>query len=314
MRILIAEDNRFFRKLLESNLQKMGHEVIGCGDGKEAWEILKDADSPKLAVLDWEMPGMQGVEICREIRKCENRPYVYIILLTAKSGKDDLIEGMDSGADDYITKPFDPFELNVRLRAAVRIVELQEKLIAALDTAEILAKEDSLTRLWNHSTIVDILKRELDRSRRQHEPVGVVMGDVDKFKQINDMNGHLAGDRALKAVAEAIKSGLRSYDSAGRYGGDEFLLILPGCDENESTQLTRRIQKIIMKKVSQTLGDDTDFTMSFGVTSAFGSEAPMVESIIMVADNALYAAKANGGNCIESMTLTQNARIVPATS
>ena len=205
MRILIAEDNRFFRRLIEVNLKQWGHEVVSCEDGACAWELLNKEDAPKLAILDWDMPGMQGTDICRELRKLSDRPYIYIIMLTAKSGKDELVQGLDSGADDYVTKPFEPVELQVRLRAATRIVRLQEDLIAACKAAEVRAKEDSLTGLWNHAAILEIVKAEIERSCRQQRPLGLVLADVDHFKRINDTCGHLEGDRVLRRIADVIK-------------------------------------------------------------------------------------------------------------
>jgi len=299
MKILLAEDNRFFRRLLEVNLAKWGHDVVACDDGSEAWRILSSDDSPKLAILDWEMPGMQGVEICREIRKVQCRPYVYIILLTAKNLKEDLVEGLESGADDYITKPFDPVELQVRVRAATRIVLLQEDLYAAFKASERQAKEDSLTKLWNHSAILDILRRELNRATRQRVPVGVIMADVDRFKEVNDIYGHMVGDSVLKAVASTMKSMLRSYDSIGRYGGDEFLIVVPGSNEDQVKKLAQRLCTGVNPELKKVTTEKFDCTMSFGVAFTDGKSDEDADRLVKAADQALYYAKNNGRNRVQ---------------
>ncbi len=299
MRVLIAEDNRFFRRLLEANLKQWGHEIVACEDGEQAWGMLQTEDAPKLAILDWEMPKMQGIEVCREVRKQKNRPYLYIIILTAKTRKEDLIEGLEAGADDYITKPFDPYELRVRVRAATRIVQLQEDLLAAFRAAEIQAKEDPLTKIWNHSTILELLQTELDRSMRQNTPVSVIMADVDCFKQVNDGHGHQAGDRVLTSIAKQTKSMLRSYDSVGRYGGDEFLIILPGCGEEHAVKLAQRLCDSIATPPAPHSGKVVQYSMSFGVYTVAGASVHTVNAAVRAADQALYAAKEKGRNRVE---------------
>lgn len=299
MRILIAEDNRFFRRLLEVNLKQWGHDIVQCEDGQQAWDVLKGEDPPRLAVLDWEMPKKHGVEICRDVRELKDRPYVYIILLTAKNRQDDLVEGLESGADDYITKPFDPVELKVRLRAGTRIVQLQDDLLSAYRAAEMRAKEDSLTGLWNHSAILDILRKELSRSARRHTWVGVIMADMDKFKRINDCHGHLNGDRVLKRAADVLRKGVRSYDSVGRYGGEEFLIVLPACDLREAGILAERLRVSAERDSMNDGSPESTWTISLGVTAVKGSNAMTPDFAIRTADQALYRAKERGRNCVE---------------
>jgi two-component system cell cycle response regulator len=304
MRILIAEDNRFFRRLLEANLKQWGHEVVSCEDGGEAWEILQRDDCPHLAILDWEMPRMLGIEVCKAVREQKNQPYIYLILLTAKTQKDDLVVGLDSGADDYLTKPFEPVELQVRLRAATRILQLQEDLVSALRAAEVRAKEDSLTGLWNHSAIVEMLKREIERSFRQQRSLGLIMCDIDHFKRINDTFGHLEGDRSLKRVAEIIRTNLRQYDSVGRYGGEEFLVILPDCNAIQTVALAERLRETVSCDVRLIMHDDVHLTVSFGATSIEAGSNINWEAAIRIADEALYEAKRNGRNRVVQRVLT----------
>src|ERR1700691_1265078 len=233
MRILIADDSIVSRHLLDATLRKWGYEVVVACDGLEAWNYLQAEEAPKLAILDWVMPGLTGPEVCRRVREHaqDKESYTYILLLTSKSLKEDLIEGMEAGADDYVTKPFDQHELKVRLRAGTRIIDLQRELIAAKDELREQATKDFLTRIWNRSSILDILQRELVRGTRENRPVGVVLADLDRFKNVNDSFGHFAGDALLREFSRRMQTSMRAYDSIGRYGGEEFLIVLPGCDE-----------------------------------------------------------------------------------
>src|ERR1700756_5149121 len=187
MRILIADDSIVSRHLLDATLRKWGYEVVVACDGVEAWNILQSPDAPKLVILDWVMPGLTGPEVCRRVRDRAKEAgtvqqkdnYTYILLLTSKSLKEDLIEGLESGADDYITKPFDQHELKVRLRAGTRIIDLERELVTAREELREQATKDFLTRIWNRSSILDTLQRELVRGGRERRPVGVVLADLD---------------------------------------------------------------------------------------------------------------------------------------
>ena len=209
MKILIADDSIVSRHLLEATLRKWGYDVVVACDGTEALAALEQEHAPSLAILDWMMPGMTGLEVCREIRQRIKEPYIYILLLTSKSQKEDLIEGMEAGADDYITKPFDQHELQVRLRAGTRLVDLQAQLLSAREALREQATKDSLTRLWNRSSIIDILCRELSRADREQRPVSVLMVDLDHFKSINDNHGHFAGDAVLCETARLMQNAIR---------------------------------------------------------------------------------------------------------
>ncbi|MCX6984612.1 MAG: response regulator, partial [Lentisphaerae bacterium] len=199
MRILIAEDDVISRKMLESILSKWGYEVLSVSSGSEAWDILNSESAPQIAILDWMMPGMTGVEVCSKVRQRESGidHYTYIILLTAKTEKKDLITGMESGADDYILKPFDPHELGVRIRAGQRIIELQNQLRNAKEKHVILSRTDGLTGILNRRAIYESLEKELLRSSREKTPLSIIMLDIDFFKKINDTCGHNGGDAVL---------------------------------------------------------------------------------------------------------------------
>jgi two-component system cell cycle response regulator len=294
MRVLIADDSIISRHLLEATLRKWDYEARVACDGTEAWEILERPDAPRLAILDWMMPGLTGLEICRKVREKGGEPYIYILLLTSKSLKEDLIQGLEAGADDYITKPFDNHELNVRLRAGRRIVELQDELLTTREALREQATHDALTRLWNRHAIFDMLHKELARGTREHSPVGVLLLDLDHFKNINDTYGHVAGDAVLRETARRMMASVRPYDGIGRYGGEEFLIILPGCDEAMTQKQAERIRNAIGKEPMNLAESSARVTASFGATTALPGNKCDVEQLIHVADEALYRAKALG--------------------
>ena len=299
MKILIADDSIVSRHLLEATLRKWGYDVVVACDGLEALEVLQQKNAPTLAILDWMMPGMTGLEVCKHVRQGTREPYTYILLLTSKSQKEDLIEGMESGADDYVTKPFDQHELQVRLRAGTRLVDLQAELMAAREALREQATKDALTHLWNRSSIFDILCRELSRAEREGSAIGVVMVDLDHFKDVNDTYGHFAGDAVLCEAARRMQVSMRPYDSIGRYGGEEFLILLPGCDEQTCYNQSERLRKQLCQADMSLTETSICVTASFGVTAALPGMATTPEVLIRKADEALYLAKKLGRNRVE---------------
>ncbi|MDD3473257.1 MAG: diguanylate cyclase [Syntrophaceae bacterium] len=299
MRILIAEDDRVTRRFLEANLKNWGHDIVACEDGTQAWEELNKPDAPKLVVLDWVMTGMDGPTLCKKIRKMETKPYTYIILLTAKSSKQDIIDGLEAGSDDYITKPFDPQELRVRIRAATRIIQLQQDLVEALKASEFQATHDALTGLWNRHAIIAILGREVARSTRESKPLTVIMADIDHFKKINDMYGHLVGDAALRETASRLRSSIRQYDSVGRYGCEEFLIIFPNCDQACAQSSGKRLRSVFEQNKVISTEATFSMTLSLGAVVVAPGSNHLLDDIIGTADEALYKAKGNGRNRIE---------------
>jgi diguanylate cyclase (GGDEF)-like protein len=239
------------------------------------------------------MPGMDGVEICQRVRSSNREPYVYILLLTARTEAQDLIEGMEAGADDYLTKPFNAQELRVRLRAGTRILNLQEELVRTREALRLQATHDGLTGLYNRTTIMDKLDDELSRSQRSGLPVSVVMLDIDRFKQINDTRGHLVGDAVLREAAQRLKTAARRYDAVGRYGGEEFLVVLPGCDAVAAEAQAERLREAIGGTPFNCTGQSIPLTVSLGVACTLHC-AP--EVLLREADDALYEAKGGGRN------------------
>lgn len=299
MRILIAEDDPVSRRMLEAFLVKWGYEVVIASNGAEAWDALRQQDAPKLAILDWMMPSMDGVQVCRKIREQTERPYVYILMLTAKDRKQNIVEGIEAGADEYLTKPFDAHELRAHLHAARRILDLQEALIRAREELRIQATHDPLTGLWNHAEILDRLRVELDRAQRQGTPVGLVMADVDHFKRINDTLGHPAGDSVLCEVARRMLATVRPYDSIGRYGGEEFMVVVPGCDAAGARLQAERLRATIGGAAIPSPGGSVSTTLSLGAAASSNPGAADWESLLRLADAALYRAKENGRDRVE---------------
>jgi diguanylate cyclase (GGDEF)-like protein len=296
MRFLVADDSPVMRRLLQVTLEGWGYEVILAEDGAAAWECLRSEDAPSLAILDWIMPTHTGPEVCRMVRNLRRPGYTYILLLTSKSQREDIVEGMGAGADDYVVKPFDKHELEVRIRAGRRIVDLQSELLRAQEALRDQATRDPLTRCWNRSSILEILDREISRGVRESRPLGLAMVDLDHFKEVNDTLGHAAGDLVLKKIVTAMGASIRTYDSLGRYGGEEFLVVLPGCDESRVQRQAERMRSNIAGLALELDDHSIQTTASFGVSCTIPGQAVTASDLIHAADEALYEAKRAGRN------------------
>ena len=299
MRILIADDEVMSRKLLQKTLERAGYEVTAVENGRQAAEQLCMADGPRLALLDWMMPELDGPGVCREVRKRKEHSYVYMVLLTSKESKEDVVTGLESGADDYLTKPFDPEELKARLRTGLRILNLEDRLVEAREEMRFQATHDGLTSLWNRGVMLDLLGRELARSRREHVSTVILMCDLDHFKGVNDTFGHFAGDEVLKETAKRLLSSVRSYDFVGRHGGEEFLVVLNNCNPAYGLARAEEIRKAIAQKPVQTSSGTVSITMSLGLLLSHEWGCQPLEALLQEADAALYAAKAAGRNCVK---------------
>jgi len=301
MTILLAEDSALYRHLITGHLAEWGFDCICANDGRQAWDMLAKPDAPRLALLDWVLPGVDGVELCRRLRlRSETEPYTYTILLTAKNQQKEMLEAMDAGADDFLAKPFDPPELKARLLAGKRIVELQQKLVSANGALQYAATHDFLTKLWNRAAIIAFLQREVTRSLRESIALGVILVDIDHFKKINDELGHETGDYVLLEIAKRLTANVREYDGVGRYGGEEFLLVIPGCDLATTVRRANLIKEAISSAPIETPFKAPRVTASMGV--AVVKTSTNSESLLRSADEALYQAKRNGRNRVESVT------------
>lgn len=297
MKVLIADDEPISRRLLEILLNKWGYDVMAATNGHEAWQLLKANHHPKIAILDWMMPGMDGLQVCRQLRQRENSSSTYVLMLTAKQEKEDMEGCFQAGADDFLAKPFAAQDLRARLRAAERIIDLEGQLRSAQELLNAETKVDSLTGLWNRSSLMEILCRELHRARRQESLVALIMADVDHLKQINRRYGHLAGDVVLRETGRRMQSVLRSYDSLGRYGGGQFLVVSPACNREEALKPAERLRARTSEEPIITFGGPLNVTISLGVV--IGNDEKQAHDLISVAEAALSQAKTAGRDCVE---------------
>jgi diguanylate cyclase (GGDEF)-like protein len=302
-RVLIVEDDPMFRKILCSWLEGWGYQVSVAEDGAMAWEMLQEMRAPHLLILDWIMPKLNGIDLCRMVRERGSSPYQYILLVTAKDDKQDLIRGLEAGADDYLSKPFDRNELRARLRNGGRILTLQDEQLKAREELHLRATHDGLTGVWNRVAILDMLQREFELSARAGTTIGLIMLDVDHFKQVNDKYGHLVGDVVLVEIANRMQQAVRSYDLVGRYGGEEFLVVSPDCDLTQAQMCAERIRVSVAAKPVSSGSSFIDVTVSAGV-AMLSSLVNTEREALAAADNALYRAKAEGRNRVTAAALS----------
>jgi two-component system cell cycle response regulator len=295
MKILIAEDDPIAFLALATMLQEWGYEAVPAADGNESWELLRHEYGPPLALLNWTMPGMDGLEVCQRLRQTGKAPHVYILMVIPENEQQNIIAALDGGADDYLGKPFDTQELRFRLHAARRIVDLQE-------TLRFQSAHDILTGVWNQPVIIEILQRELARAARSGAPIGVIMADLDHFREVNEGHGPAVGDEVLREVASRIEASIRSYDSVGRYGGEEFVIVLPGCDALTAAAVAERLRHSIGAGPIETSTATIRITLSLGVAVPplpVTGKGRRAGELIRSAAAALQRAKQGGRNRVE---------------
>ena len=299
MKILVADDDPVSCRLMQRMLERDGYEVVVAADGRAAVSALTSSDGPKLALIDWMMPELDGPGVCAEVRCRPDGSYVYILLLTSKQSQEDIVEGLEAGADDYLTKPCNPAEVKARLMTGRRILELEQKLVEAREGMRFRATHDGLTQLMNRTAILTHLHQALERSTRNGLPCAVLLCDIDHFKRINDVHGHVAGDTVLENFAKRLQRAVRAGDAIGRYGGEEFLIVLEGCSTEDVATRAEQVRRLVTDTPFRVRESVLKVSASIGGISINGSHRPITpEQMIDLADAAMYQAKAGGRDCI----------------
>jgi two-component system chemotaxis response regulator CheY len=295
MKILIVEDESIFRQMVKKYLLEAGYDVVEAEDGLSAWELFQ-REPFHLVITDWMMPGLNGPELVQKIRTGTQKNYTYIIMLTAMGDKDNVVLGLESGADEYLTKPFNSRELVARVASGMRILKLEEQLMQAHQQMEILAMRDGLTGLLNRRAIEEYAEAEFNLAIRKERVLSVILLDIDHFKNVNDQFGHKFGDHALQQVARILKEDLRNYDRVGRWGGEEFILILPDTQLNDAATVAERV-RVRMAEMKMSLENKKTFSVhiSLGAACTTGQFSSLTK-LIDAADQALYQAKQTGRN------------------
>jgi two-component system, cell cycle response regulator len=296
--VLVADDSPVYRKLVEQTLAEQDCVVVFAKSGGQAIEIFEHGQ-PDLVITDWNMPDLTGIELCRRIRASASTRYTYVIILTGKAEKENVVQGLSAGADDYLAKPFDRDEFRARVGVGRRLIDLHRQIEAKNRLLEELALTDSLTGLPNRRAIEAWSSRQLNGAARHGFSLWMVLIDLDHFKKINDGFGHEAGDAVLKRFAEILRGHTRLSDISGRIGGEEFLFVLTHADEGGAMMVVDRIRQQLAAEKFVFDGTSLRVTASFGMAGFSGKSAPEFEALLAQADDALYRAKDGGRNRIE---------------
>ena len=295
MKILIVEDELIFRRMVKKYLLEAGYDIVEAEDGQAAWELFQH-EPFHLVITDWMMPGLNGPELVQNIRTSGQKNYTYIIMLTAMDDKDNVVLGLESGVDEYLTKPFNSRELIARVASGLRILRLEEQLMQSRQQMEVLAMYDGLTGLLNRRAIEENAEAEFNMAGRKERTLSVILLDIDHFKSVNDRFGHKFGDHTLRQVAKILTEDLRNYDRIGRWGGEEFILILPDTQLKDAATVAERV-RVRMAEMQMSLENGEAFSVqiSLGVACTTG-QFPSLTKLIDAADQALYQAKQTGRN------------------
>ncbi len=291
--ILIIEDDKDSRELLKIYLTKWNYNVFEASKPFAALELIK-THSIQMALIDWVLDETSGIEICNLIRNKFRDNYVYIIIITGQKTRRDVVEALSQGADDYLMKPFNFEELKVRIKAGERILTYQNNLKDCYDKLYEASIKDPLTGTFNRQTILERLNSEFERAKRLNDDLSVIMSDIDFFKRVNDSYGHLVGDSVLKHIGKILKKSIRKYDTVGRYGGEEFLIILPHTSIKVAKNIAERVRQSLKNEVFIIKNFSIPITMSFGISHI--SRASNSSLLLQQADQMLYEAKRRGRN------------------
>jgi len=299
VRILIAEDETVSRRVLKMTLESWGHEVIEARDGAVALQILQNDDPPKLAILDLSMPEMDGIKVCKQVRQNSSATPSYIILLTANTRKELIVTGLEAGADDYVTKPFDTDELHARVKVGMRMVDLQLSLaqrVAELELAQEslrnLSLTDDLTGLYNRRGFFALAKQQLNSARREGRHASLVYIDMDGLKRLNDTHGHEIGSRVIQEVGDILRETFRSSDLIARIGGDEFVVFETSNDQIDEGNDVQRLQNNVTRHNAQQVRD-YEISLSIGVASMDSDSSLTLEELLENGDKTMYQQKRN---------------------
>jgi len=298
LKILVADDSPVYRKLMEQTLPRDQYSILFAETGKSAIELFRQ-HRPALVITDWVMPDVTGVEVCRQIRLGAQDSYIYIIIVTSVSEKENLVESLEAGADDYLTKPFHPKELLARVGVGRRLVDLHQQIESQNRLLKELALTDALTGLPNRRAVEDWAKGQLSAAVRHGYSFWVVIADLDNFKVVNDTYGHDAGDTVLKEFAAILKKRVRTSDICGRTGGEEFIMIFTHAEECNVGIIVARILRQLREHEFSFGSKPVQVTASFGIAGFQGKGTPDFAKLMNEADAALYAAKRGGRNRIE---------------
>jgi diguanylate cyclase (GGDEF)-like protein len=295
--ILVVDDSPVYRKLVEQILTAQPFTLLFARNGQEALELYRK-HSPCMVITDWMMPDLSGPELCQQIRADRSEAYTYLIVMTSSTEKGNVIKALEAGADDYLTKPFDPGEMLARIGVGQRIIDLNRELAVQRLELEEAARTDPLTGLPNRRAIEDWASRQLRGSARHGFPFWVVLGDIDCFKSVNDTFGHDAGDIVLKTFADLLKKNTRASDMCARLGGDEFLMVLTHVPGQNIEATINRFREQFAVLSFPFKGKSVSVTASFGVFGTHGKDYQEFASIIRKADQLLYEAKRSGRNLV----------------
>jgi diguanylate cyclase (GGDEF)-like protein len=311
--ILLVEDDPSTRMLTVQRLKRLGYTAQAATNGAEALALMRRQFIP-LLLTDWDMPEMDGLALCQAVRETPLEGYVYIIVLTARGGKDSIVAGLRAGADDYLTKPFEDPELAARLNTGRRILRLEQSLRLANHRNHLLSITDSLTATYNRRYLMDSLPLEIERAARSRGSLSVVLCDLDHFKKINDTHGHQAGDDVLRGFAGMLLGRTRrDIDWVVRYGGEEFLVVLPGTAVREAMECAEKMRIAVAAQPFATCAGPMHISASFGVAGHDALEAgeqASVDSLIAYADLCLYRSKGTGRNRVTGKELDIGGRTI----
>ena len=296
MRALVADSDPERLRQLEGWLARWGYDVTPARNGGEAWSRLEAEREPILVLLAWRMEGMHGIDVCRKLRLHPELPSIYVLLFAGERGEEDLLDGVNGGADDFLFAPLEAVEVKARVRTGARVVEVERALRASQDALRVQSTRDAITGSWNRAAILDLLHKEQERARRKSGSVGVVLADLDFFRKVNETLGTPIGDEVLREAARRMSSTLRPYDAVGRYGGEEFLIVLPGSDGLGGLTVAERIRESFSSRPVHTTAGPVSITLSLGVAAEGGESTTDGSALLRAADTALKRAQQTGRN------------------